>query len=60
MALPVVIAILLLILSAPACAQIETILTDWLVAGPAWVPEKAFSDTAGNRETKALETPLVD
>jgi dipeptidyl aminopeptidase/acylaminoacyl peptidase len=40
--------------------SVEILLTDWLVAGPAWVPERAFSDTTNDREVQALEMPLVD
>lgn len=41
-------------------ASVETLLTDWLVAGPARVPERAFSDTANSREVQALEMLLMD
>jgi len=61
MYLALFIAIVVTGIFAPASAQnVETLLTDWLVAGPAWVPERAFSDTTNDREVQALEMSLVD
>jgi hypothetical protein len=38
----------------------EILPEDWLVAGPVWLPEKAFSDTVGSEAVKAVEIPLMD
>ncbi|MBM3324881.1 MAG: hypothetical protein FJY66_04360, partial [Calditrichaeota bacterium] len=48
------------ITAIPSVNAAETLLTEWLVAGPAWLPDKAFLDTSKNLAAEVLEKSLLD